>query len=154
MAQSPSFRFTPLAWYFGSSFLLHLIWENAQMPLFESGDASLWDMFTMCLFATATGDMLFMLMLYLSIAVIHKQLWWLSRHEVYAHPATWIVPLVIGVLLAVSFELWAVHAVHRWQYSSMPLVPWVHVGVTPVLQMVLIPLAATGLCRRLANRQS
>ena len=144
-------RLIPVGLYFGSSFVMHLIWENAQMPLFETGDASLWDVFAMCLFATATGDMLFMLTLYLTVAVIHKKLWWLSDRAVYSHPATWVVPLLIGVLLAVSFELWAVHAVQRWQYSSMPLVPIIHVGVTPVLQMMLIPLAATGLCYWLAR---
>lgn len=140
-------RLVLLVFYFGSSFLMHLVWENAQMPLFESGDASLWDTFTMCLYATATGDMLFMLTLYLTVAVIHKNLWWLSDRTAYLHPATWIVPLIIGVLLAVSFELWAVHAVERWEYRSMPLVPVIHVGVAPVLQMIVIPTAATALCR-------
>ncbi len=37
----------PVIVYFVSSFLLHLIWENAQMPLFESGDAPFWDTFIM-----------------------------------------------------------------------------------------------------------
>lgn len=94
------------------------------------------------------------LTLYLTVAVIHKKRWWLSDRAVYSRPAAWIVPLIVGVLLAVSFELWAVHAVHRWQYRSMPLVPVIHVGVTPVFQMILIPLAATALCCRLAIRQS
>ena len=75
-----------------------------------------------------------------------------TDRSAFAHPATWIVPLVIGILLAVSFELWAVHAVNRWTYSSMPLVPIIHVGITPVLQMVFIPLAATALCGWLASR--
>ncbi|MDA1052087.1 MAG: hypothetical protein O3C40_16605 [Planctomycetota bacterium] len=150
MSDSNSFRYTQLATYFSCSFVIHLIWENAQLPLFESGDASLWDTFSMCLFATATGDMLFMLTLFLTVAVIHKNLWWLSDRMVYSHPATWIVPLIVGVLLAVSFELWAVHAVHRWQYSSMPLVPFIHVGVTPVMQMLVIPIAATALSRWVA----
>ena len=154
MPESSSWRLLPLAVYFGSSFVMHLVWENAQMPFFESGEASLWDVFAMCLSATATGDMLFMLTLYLTVAIIHKKLWWLSDCGTYSHPATWVVPLIIGVLLAVSFELWAVHAVHRWEYSSMPLVPVVHVGVTPVLQMIVIPLAATALCRWLAIRES
>jgi hypothetical protein len=140
-------RLILLVLFFGSIFLMHWVWENAQMPLFESGDASLWDTFAMCLLATATGDMLFMLTLYLTVAVIHKNFWWLSDRTVYSHPATWIVPSIIGVLLAVSFELWAVHAVERWEYSSMPLVPVIHVGVPPVLQMMVIPLAATTLCR-------
>ncbi len=140
--------------YFCASFLMHLIWENAQMPLYEAGDASLWDNFKMCLFATATGDMLFTLRLYLTVAVIHKNLWWSNDRAAYLHPATWIVPVLLGTLLAVSFELWAVHAVQRWQYSSMPVIPVIRVGVTPVLQMIFIPLVATALCRLLANTSS
>ena len=154
MKNSNAFRLVPLLAYFGSSFVMHLVWEVAQMPLFEAGDAPFSETFVMCLKATATGDMLFMLTLYLTVAVIHKRLWWLSDRAVYSHAATWIVPLVIGVLLAVSFELWAVHAVQRWQYSSMPLVPIIHVGVTPVFQMILIPLASTALCRWLVTRGS
>lgn len=136
----------PLGAYFGSSFVMHLLWENAQMPLFESGDNSFWDNFLMCLSATATGDMIFMLTLYLTVAACHRNIWWVCDHSSYAHPATWIVPVVVGVLLAVSFELWAVHAVRRWQYSSMPEVPIIRVGVTPILQMIIVPTAATALC--------
>lgn len=125
---------------------MHLAWEMAQMPLFEAGDASLRDTFWMCLFATATGDMLFMLTLYLTVALIHRSFWWACDRSTYSHPATWIVPVIIGVLLAVSFELWAVHATDRWAYSSMPIIPVIKVGLTPVLQMTLIPLAATMCC--------
>jgi hypothetical protein len=133
----------PVTAYFVSSFVLHLIWENVQMPLFESGEAPFWDTFTMCLWATATGDMLFMLTLYLTVALIHRGVWWSCDRSTYSHPATWIVPVILGVLLAVSFELWAVHATDRWVYSSMPIIPVIKVGLTPVLQMILIPLATT-----------
>lgn len=127
-----------------NSFVLHLLWENFQMPLFESGNRPFWENFKMCLWATATGDMLFMLTLYLTVAVIHKNIWWVCDRTSFKHPATWIIPVIIGVLLAVSFELWAVHATNRWTYSSMPIIPVVEVGLTPVLQMILIPLAVIG----------
>lgn len=133
----------PVIAYFSSSFVLHLIWENAQMPLFESGDNSAWQNFLMCLWATATGDMVFTLTLYLTVALIHRSIWWSFDRASYSHPATWIVPVIIGVLLAVSFELWAVHATNRWVYRSMPIIPVLQVGLTPVLQMTLIPLVAT-----------
>jgi hypothetical protein len=99
--------------------------------------------------------MFFMMILYLTVAVIHKNLCWITDQAAYSHPATWLVPVLIGVLLAVSFELWAIHAVHRWEYKpSMPLVPFLRVGVTPILQMILIPTASTAICRRVTIRQS
>lgn len=137
----------PIIAYFASSFFLHLIWENGQIPLFEISDAPFWDTFMMCLWATATGDMLFMLTLYLTVALIHRSVWWACDRLAYSAPATWVVPVIIGVLLAVSFELWAVHTINRWVYSSMPIIPVIKVGLTPVLQMILIPLAATGCAR-------
>jgi hypothetical protein len=137
--------------YFGGSFLMHLVWEMAQMPLYALADVSWWDGFKMCLFATATGDMLFMLILCGTVATIQRKPWWLSDRSAYSHPATWAVPALIGALFAVSYELWAVHAVHRWTYGAMPLIPVVKVGLTPVLQMIVIPLAITALCRWIAS---
>lgn len=49
--------------------------------------------------------MLFMLTLYLTIALIHRSIGWAFDRSAYSHPATWIVPVIIGVLLAVSFKL-------------------------------------------------
>lgn len=153
MSDSQSRSRTPIILlFFALSFPLHLAWEVAQMPLFESGDAPFRETFLMCLTATATGDMLFMLTIYLTLAVVHWDWAWLSKHQSYDHPATWIVPTIVGILLAVSFELWAVHAVHRWTYKGMPLVPLVGVGVTPVLQMILIPLTTLAVCRQWASR--
>ena len=135
-----------LALYFGISFAMHIAWETAQMPLFVSPNKSFMADLTMCLFATATGDMLFMLFLYLMVAVVHVDLRWLNDKSAYRHPATWVIPAVVGSLLAISFELWAIHAVKRWQYDTMPIVPVLQVGVSPLLQMILIPLATIGIC--------
>lgn len=86
----------------------------------------------MCLFATATGDMAFTLTLYLSGAVIHQDMAWIRIEAAYRHAATWTVTALVGVLLAISFELWAVHIVHRWEYGSMPIIPVIRVGWIPV----------------------
>jgi len=131
----------PIVTFFGSSFLLHLIWENLQAPLYL-GFASFQQHFWMCLKATATGDMLFMLTIYLALAAIHGDWLWIAHAATFRHPATWLIALLIGVLLAVSFELWAVYVVERWQYSaSMPILPILRIGLTPVLQMIAIPIA-------------
>ena len=125
--------------YFGASFVLHLIWENFHAPLYV-GFEVFGQHFLRCLYATATGDMLFMLTIYLLLAVVHQNLWWGSDRKKYLHPATWILPVVMGVLISVGFELWAVYVDHRWVYGSMPLIPVIKVGLTPVLQMIFIPL--------------
>lgn len=130
----------PTIVFFGTSFLLHLLWENAQAPLFE-GYKSFAQHFPICLKATATGDMLFMLEIYCALALVHQDVWWLSNPQTYRHHATWIIPPVIGILLATSFELWAVHVANRWTYAAaMPILPALEIGITPLLQMAVIPL--------------
>lgn len=134
--------------FFGSSFLLHLLWENAQAPLFD-GYESFVQHFPICLQATATGDMLFMLVIYLTLALVHQDMWWPSNPKTYRLPATWILPPVIGILLAVSFELWAIHVAHRWTYAAtMPILPILLIGITPLLQMVIVPLLSLSIASR------
>ena len=141
MIASPlSRRLLSIAIFFGSSMLLHLLWENMQAPLFV-GFESLSQHFWICLKATATGDMLFMLIIYATLALIHRDALWIAQRSSYTHPATWVLPILIGILLAVNMELWAVHVDHRWVYeNTMPLIPVLQIGLTPILQMIVVPI--------------
>lgn len=128
-----------LAVYLGLSFVLHLIWENVQAPLYTSFDSFL-QHFLMCLFATATGDMLFMLTIYIALAAAFERLDWPAEDDLLRRPATWVLSLIIGGLLAVSFELWAIHVEQRWFYDTMPTIPVLEIGILPLLQMLVIPV--------------
>ncbi len=136
--------------FMGGGFILHLLWENLQAPLYASF-TSLRDHFWIC-FKAAWGDLLFMIAIYAALAIVHRDPFWVSDRATYAHPATWAITLLIGVLLAVSFELWAVYVDQRWQYTqSMPLIPVLQVGLTPVLQMLIIPLVTLLLTSRFSR---
>ena len=126
-------------YFFLLSFFLHLLWENLQAPLYQ-GYISFAQHFPSCLIATATGDILMMLFLYLTLAVVHEDLFWVADRSAFEYPATWLLPVLLGVLVAISFELWAVYVAHRYAYAAMPLLPIVRIGVTPILQMVIVPL--------------
>ena len=136
--------------YFGSSFFLQLLWENLQAPLYV-GYTSFYQHFWICLKATVTGDMIFMVLIYLALALIHKDICWVRNRAAYLSPATWTLTVVVGVLLAVSFEWWAVFVAHRWVYGIMPLVPMLHVGLTPVSQMIAVPVVTLFLCSRFTS---
>lgn len=145
-------RLSPLLPFFGSSFVFHMLWENLQAPLFE-GYTSFGQHFWVCFRAAATGDMLFMLTIYLALAVIHRNGCWVKHRSSYDHPATWILTLLLGILLAISFELWAVEVDHRWQYAaSMPTIPIVNIGLTPILQMIIVPFLTLLLTFRFSQR--
>lgn len=137
-------RFPPLssllAW-FGIAFILHLAWENAQAP-FYIGFESFAQHFWMCLYATVTGDMIFMGVIYIALASSFADTDWLRRPGLLRHPATWTLPLIVGILLATCYELWAIHVEERWIYGElMPTVPVLHVGLLPLIQMIVIPSA-------------
>lgn len=132
--------------YLTASFLLHLLWENAQAPFYE-GYESFAQHFWICFWGTLTGDMIFMGVIYLTLALVHQNRSWICDQRIFLHPATWLLPPMMGVLLAMSYELWAVHVVHRWAYANMPLIPVLDVGVFPVLQMVVVPLLVLFVCR-------
>ncbi len=132
-------RLLPFVVYIGSSAVLHLLWENAQAPLYE-GFISFREHFWICFKATG-GDVLLMLILYTALASVHQDPFWAAKRSAYAHPGTWIITVLLGVLLAVSVELWAVYVAYRWQYAdAMPLLPILRIGLTPVLQMVFVPV--------------
>lgn len=140
-----------LATYFGGSAFLHLLWENLQAPFYE-GFESFSQHFWIC-FKAVWGDLLFMIMIYMTLAVVHRNPFWIADRSAYGHSATWFVTLFVGVLLAVSFELWAVHVDHRWQYAvSMPTIPVVNIGLTPILQMTFVPFLTLLLTFRYSQR--
>lgn len=78
-----------------------------------------------------------MLIIYAVLAALNRNFFWVSDRTVYSHAMTWIVPLLIGAFLAVSFEWWAL-SMHRWVYGAMPTL--LGIGVLPVLQMIVVPL--------------
>lgn len=144
-------RLRPLGIFFVAAFMMHLLWENLQAPLYE-GFTSFQQHFWIC-FKAAWGDLLFMLAIYAALAALHRDLFWIADRSTYAHPATWIIAVLVGILLAVSFEYWAVNVDHRWEYTAaMPLLPFLHIGITPVLQMMVIPLGTLLISYRFSLR--
>lgn len=124
------------------SYLAHAGWEVAQMSLYVSPIAKGFvPILVHCGLKAAGGDLLLMGILYLMLALTFRSWKWSLEGDSFRHPATWVLTPAVGALLAISFELWAVYVDHRWVYAaSMPLVPVLAVGLTPVLQMVLVPL--------------
>ena len=71
--------------------------------------------------------------------------WWLFGPT----PAALAIYLLIGLLLTVVFELLATGPLERWRYgAAMPVVPGLGVGLSPLMQWVLIPPFALWLARR------
>lgn len=109
---------------FSISFALNFIWENVHSLLYTAYQGG--PITEFILVRATLGDAVMLTALavpFVYVASLRRRLWL-------------IVP--IGVALAVWIELYALGA-GRWSYNDlMPLVPFVHVGLTPTVQLALL----------------
>ena len=116
--------------------VLNYIWEIAQAVLYV-GMVSFETIAWHC-FVAALGDGIILL-------TIHAAGWLMfGKSGWFVHPrvAAIVFMLGFGLAVALAVEWAAVHWLHRWAYTAqMPLIPGLGIGVTPVLQMLVLPAA-------------
>ena len=110
------------------------LWEASQAFLFV-GMVSIRAIWWHC-FIAALGDGI-------ALLVIHMAGWIVFRR------ADWFIPvsraetgfmLGMGLAVAVGIEWFALHVLQRWAYTDqMPIIPYLAIGLTPVLQMLVLP---------------
>ncbi len=116
------------------AFIINFVWEVAQGPLYENFQYD-FEHVSFCALASI-ADMLMVLVLLFLFGLIYKNVYWISRLKF----TRIIILILVGFLGAILAEWW-----HTWRgdwayAESMPLIPWVEVGLTPVLQFTLLPL--------------
>ncbi|MFZ1798903.1 MAG: hypothetical protein WAU24_03485 [Chitinophagaceae bacterium] len=116
------------------AFLFNAAWEILQIPLYKGGSYE-WNHIVFCLLASV-ADVIMVLLLYFSFAFIYKNALWVKN----VNPGKIIVLILtggIGAILAESRHL----LLGTWSYASaMPLIPVVDVGLSPVLQFMILPI--------------
>lgn len=130
------------------AFLLNYPWEFLQAPFFEGmAVATHWDAVKVCTRATF-GDAAIMLIAYWSVAVAASDRWWFrapSRERMLGFIAA-------GVIITVAIEHFATRSMDPawgWRYAdAMPTIPVVGVGITPLLQWMLLPPLAIWFVQR------
>ncbi|MCJ8167129.1 hypothetical protein MKJ04_19975 [Pontibacter sp. E15-1] len=134
------------AWIFAVGFLVNLVWENAQAFLYVSY-GGFWKHFWVCFIASII-DGLVILLVYLVLALLYKDIYW-PRHNMFVRYA--LVALVGGAL-AVGFELWAL-ATGEWNYTAlMPVVPGLEVGLSPLAQLMVLPILSYHISLRMTSK--
>ena len=119
---------------FGIGFLLNLIWENVQAPLYE-GYTNFWDHFMMCFWASIV-DAAVILLLYGLFSIWYKDFFWIK----YLNWKNGLMLMLAGAAIALGFEYWAFEN-EVWAYTErMPVVAVLEIGLSPLLQMMLLPL--------------
>ena len=116
------------------AFLLNFAWELAQMPLYDSSSFTI-NHVAFCALGSV-ADALMVLLLYFGLAFIFKNPHWifpLKRERV-------VIVVLTGGIGAVLSEIRHL-SLGNWAYSDlMPLIPILNVGLSPVLQFMILPV--------------
>ena len=117
-----------------TAFLLNLAWEMLQVPLYQGGTYNL-EHFLFCV-VVSVADVIMILLIYLGLALVYKSPLWVYNFK-------WqriIAVILIGALGAALAEI--KHTSEgTWSYAdSMPVIPIINVGLSPVLQFTVLPV--------------
>lgn len=118
--------------------LLNYPWEFLQVPLFDRmPNAPHWEAIKTCTRA-ALGDAVIMLAAYWGVALAARTRRWA------VHPNAMNTSLfaAIGVFITIAIERLALSGLwlESWAYSpQMPVVPGLGVGLSPLLQWIVLP---------------
>lgn len=116
------------------AFLLNFAWEIIQMPLYKDADYTIAHI-SFCALASV-ADAIMVLLIYCCFALIYKSPLWVQNLTL---PRI-LNLMLVGAIGAIVAEMRHVSA-GNWAYdTSMRIIPVVDVGLSPVLQFMLLPL--------------
>lgn len=113
--------------------ILNYLWEVAQSSLFN-GMEDIETAWHHCI-GSSLGDGLITLIVFAAACLTFRSLNWAfdMRGKNYALVA------LLGLLVGTSIEWFAINVIHRWSYTQeMPLIPYINLGVFPVLQLAFL----------------
>jgi hypothetical protein len=116
------------------AFVLNFAWEIIQIPLYKN---NVYDLLHISFCALASvADAIMVLLIYFSFALVYKNVFWIKNINIQRA----LLIIFIGGIGAILAEMRHLSEGH-WAYtSSMPIIPLVNAGVSPVLQFMLLPL--------------
>ncbi|MBO0340695.1 hypothetical protein [Flagellimonas profundi] len=116
-----------------TAFTVNLLWEIAHGTLYEGFEYDLKHI-AFCTLASV-ADMLMVLLLFFGFAIVYKDLFWIGR----LNTQRLVLLIAVGTIGAILAEIWHTGR-GDWAYAAnMPLLPFVKVGVSPVVQFALLP---------------
>jgi hypothetical protein len=119
---------------FAVAVVLNYVWEVAQMPLYV-GQGDFLDVAAHCIIPSL-GDGIIVLVIFGVGWLFLRRPDWSDRPAI----SGYALMLLCGFTLAVFIEWGAVVILGRWSYSAnMPQLPSLGIGVTPILQMLILP---------------
>lgn len=132
----------PETWLAVHGFLVAFLWEMLQMPFYEMGALTAWQVTTRCALASF-GDAGIMIFAYLVASLVANDRYWLRRPK-------WkpvIAYLVTGEMITIAVEFVALRVPWGWSYSERMPILW-EIGLVPVAMWIAVPLVALALAAR------
>jgi len=125
------------------SFFLNFFWEVVQTNFYTMKDSAFYTMLYGWLHRTLGDVMITIGSFWIVSMMSHNRRWFLKLTRL-----NFIGFIMIGVIPTVISERVNVHILKSWAYNkSMPIIPWLKVGLTPLLQWMVIPPAIVSLVR-------
>ena len=115
------------------AFSFNFIWELAQGPLYEGFEYD-WQHISFCALASI-AYMLMVLILLFGFGLLYRNVFWIDDLT----PKQILVLVTIGTIGAILGEIWHTSR-GDWNYAeAMPILPWVNLGLSPLLQFAVLP---------------
>ena len=125
--------------YFEAILVGNLVWEVAQLPLYaiwKTGTVR--DLAVAVIHCTAGDVAISASALLIALILAGDKTWPHSRFRMVSAGA-----VAIGISYTIYSERRNVFVLRNWDYGDlMPVLPWLDVGLSPLLQWVLVPAAA------------
>lgn len=130
------------------SFFIHLIWETLHSPLYAPFDLPL-NQFIPLILGASFIDGIIMISFYWIGYFKNKDFKWIFRIK----KGDYALIIIIGFLLASAIEIISTNVSFGWTYkTAMPIIPIINVGLTPVIQLMLLPFIIFWLTKKIFNK--
>lgn len=126
------------------SYVLNATWEWTQSPFFIDVTSNL-NMIIWYRIHCSLGDTLILLTGFALVSLIHKGIQWVY------HPKTgdYLILILFVFFYTLFSEYLNVYVRHAWSYSQyMPLMPFTHIGIVPLIQWIILPPTILFITRR------
>lgn len=119
-----------------TGYLFNYIWEKSHIALFKDYEVFVSRLPLPAAIYTSLVDVSIIFLIYTLIALVRKKFFWIENFDKNAAALS----IIFGSAIAIVIELQGL-AQKKWAYSEiMPIIPFIKVGLSPILQMIVLPI--------------
>ena len=127
--------------------LLNFPWEVLQAPLFEGMAAAPHSAVVGACLQATLGDAVITLLAHAGIVVVTRRRRWMLGPA--PHELAGFVAVGVGITAMIEWLATQGHWAQTWAYSTaMPVIPGIEIGLSPLLQWVIVPPIVLWFVRR------